>query len=720
MTKALLQKFWLDNSRFLIRIFIVILATTLIFFLPFNFLSSEVLSSIFAGVGAMMGGILAIVFTLNTFVAEQNSYFKGMTSFKGYSYTDLDRGCYLVLSSLIIIYFFLSMSVGGLKSTLPAQVFLIISIAVAIFLIDAMADNALKRTNIENAIAYAKDWLIKRVHLMQNLAKDLPEKINNVSSYKNNTKSLEIYLYQDTLKPFVMEVSVGVSDLLSLADKLSSDSSKSTIMVIRTLKDIFVEYIDVRKDNSLVQFDTDFVLAMKSDLEKFFEYPETELNRLAVLFGERNQENFALEIMSLYESIIMKSLEISKAPAVLKEENPLAQQMMHFFNDFREICYKKRFKEVIFQSHYVLNRIANKAIETKATMIVELAIDHMGYLMRQVSTIGYLNLVSELQKDLVSISINLIELYKDSYTLSHKIKEIFNDVFQFEKFLKEKYSNPLAQSMFIHGTLLPYIKFLLNKLRITEDPEIRFATVGYLQGYLASVRELSNENNKFAIYYLNESLDIIANGLIIILKDEKDEALRKAYVYLLDDILSFGTFTSRDFLEFIDIIANIGIRVITEFEQVDMTIMNSCIDTIIHVLEKQDVHDYNYPRGLLRLHFIGMVLLQKGYLDLYRQLREKIRSIDIKNGEQVSELFNFRDEYFYRIYSPTPFREDDIFSLMTKAIKVEDVDEYIFYTYASCDDRCSLKEEHEDRFSKQKEIIKLAQILRAKCLGESS
>lgn len=126
---------------------------------------------------------------------------------------------------------------------------------------------------------------------------------------------------------------------------------------------------------------------------------------------------------------------------------------------------------------------------------------------------------------------------------------------------------------------------------------------------------------------------------------------------------------------------------------------------------------YEEPRAALNLVFLGMIALKRGYSKVFTDIKDYLLKYDerynikykeaieadagLSENQLLMELLQWRDKFVQDKYSKS-FKFDEIDILLDNNIEAVDVDKFIFEVWNACDDRCSLKKEHEAKMHPKK------------------
>lgn len=677
------------------------------------YIDSETLSSIFIGAGAMMGGILAIAFTLNSSFLQQNQYLLSTSFFKEYIHGKAERISFFFISLLVVTYFILSFTVfssipilGDPKILMP---FLIFTIGLSIFVLDSLSSEISNRTNPLIVIQSLKKIALKEITI---LSKDIERLSSTVPKQnpENRSKNIEGLFYNVHFRDKVSLVSSRISDLIYLAESLQHQV-KPAEAAIYAIRDVLMGYIKIRKDNSIISLDTDGILGTNSDVQKILEYPLPEINRIVDIYATSKREYLCLKVKDLYQGLLLQALEIKDQTQTLFGENPVAEYIFFFFKRFIRYAFQNELEEVAFQSQYTLKEIALSSIKNRNGILFKEALATISWIMQV-----YEKTKNSLYLNQCQLTLAEILVYTNSLEVSNKkdyIEDIFETIFQFETTAPSHKYFYNAQNISLFSLKIePILRRILNSA-IDNNVEFQSFSLDFLEAYRSVIYKIFRFNPEYAKDFLISSISIVINYSIEIIQATKDQRVKERFkqeVQWYTSLISFLKPSSRknDTDIFVNPIVRLGLLSIVKFEDLDL--LNYSIDTLTRLLEKQDTESQDYYWNLNNMHLLGILLHQKKSPSSYEDFRLKLQSLVVDKEESAKNIRNWRDSLVEQRNSSIIDNEN--IHYIVRNVPIQEVDDYIFSIYGFCDSGCSMQKEHNLRREKQPYIIEFAEIIK--------
>ena len=277
--------------------------------LNFTALSVKEMSGAFLTVGAMIGGVLAIVFSLSLFGEQNAANLHLSRHFEIYAHGWREKFIY-VLIVMITIFF---LATGIWFSTNPPHItptlkFIAVTlfplaVGVVFVLVDWQYEIIRTRTNPVNAIRILEKKAIDHLGKMHGIAK----KMAKIIRAANREASEELALasvYISYLQPHLSIVDSRVELLLELSAKLSNrDEILTTNHALKAVHNVLAKYLELRKDSALTLLSPAVPLALTSDSENFIASSLERLNNVGEDFIEDGKTENARYLVNVYRSL---------------------------------------------------------------------------------------------------------------------------------------------------------------------------------------------------------------------------------------------------------------------------------------------------------------------------------------------------------------------------------------------------------------------------------
>ena len=309
-------------------------------------LSAKDISGGLLTVGAMLGGVLAIVFSLSLFGEQNAANLHLSRHFEIYAHGWRERFIYAVI--VIITIFFLAAGIWfnsdpphitpALKSI--TIVFFLLGVSFVFVLVDWQFEIIRTRTNPVNAIRSLEK---KAIDHLGRIHRDT-KKIAKIVRAANSEVTEELVLasaYSSYLRPHLSIVDSRVELLLELSAKLSNRSEILTANhALVGAHNVLAKYLELRKDSSRVRLSPMVPLAVTSDSENFIARSLERLNNVGEDFIKDGKTENARYVVDVYQSLATNSKDIRFINQ--DYENPIFVQITGYLNSLYSLRYKPK------------------------------------------------------------------------------------------------------------------------------------------------------------------------------------------------------------------------------------------------------------------------------------------------------------------------------------------------------------------------------------------
>jgi len=695
-------------------------------------LSQNILSNYLIAVGAMIGGTIAIIFSISIFLLQGIADLYSSKHFEDYTNGWRDQVIYIIVIAITLLFFGTGLFVGTLGTITNAYSSWIVLGSLALIglvfgLIDWQYELVRKKISPVNGILFLEK---KGLYFLKELQYNA-SKIADLISVKEAKLTNEMALataYNYVLKPFIndldrqLETLVEVS--MKLADREEIETTKSGFTVAHNL---LIMFLEARKTSSLVIPSMIAFLAVESDSQPFLTSNFERLNKAGEKFIIDGKEEIATHIISIYNSLAVKAKDISFIRQ--RNENPIIDHLVGYLNFFIENGKRLKNIEVVFQGADVLGNIAlicaEKGLDAtlygiqgnlrdiavfglteKNTVVVDRCI--ASYLAIIGSVFASKQIVARHQFDEALQNIATITNYVNTLIKSGYLPDNFTTRVSLSKGYNELYTVivKIVNYYFV-------LKEDREKSRCRSDINQLFEEIN------SSLRRLS-EDIKNCDSTLTDSIGRLLfniNNLIIDLYDNKEFAdQQKEFINHLSWNIHLPSWFvhhaekfdagSNAFNTLTDSIAKTGILVVEKLKNKKLAV--SCIDTLYNItkdsLDKTtERYGYAEPRVLEKACYVGILALKKGWNDVFTEVGLKIYEfeplyfakyltkipadidpanhnvIGLPHSDQlVRELWRWRDDFNKERLNGTLRIRDDAQAMMYEIIDQIDIDRFIF------------------------------------------
>ena len=329
----------------------------------------DMMSGAFLTVGAMIGGVLAIVFSLSLFGEQNAANLHLSRHFEIYAHGWREKFIYVLIVMITIFFLatgiWLNSNPPDITPTLKSItiVFFLLGVGFVFVLVDWQYEIIRRRTNPVSAI-----------HLLEKKAIDHLGKIHRgagklakIVRAANREVSEELALasvYSGYLQPHLSVVESRIELLLELSAKLSNRNEiLTTNRALKSVHNVLAKYLDLRKDSSLALSSSVALLVVTSDSEDFIASSLERLNNVGEDFIKGRKTENARYVVDMYQSLAAKSKDIEFINRDC--ENPIFAQITGYLNLYIRFAISQKEQEVVFRAARVYTDLALVALEKK-------------------------------------------------------------------------------------------------------------------------------------------------------------------------------------------------------------------------------------------------------------------------------------------------------------------------------------------------------------------
>lgn len=685
------------------------------------------LSNWFIAIGGMIGGVFAIVFTLLEYAQTNSAYLQSNKIYRDYIH---DRGQKLsyVFFTLTILYFVFFAYIFSASNVILPDDLIEIVVSIAIYLvgsvlitIDCLHEQSFLKSTPITQIRFVEKI---GINLLKTIKKDL-ERVSTIIRLReegisvSESQNFAYALKQNRLLGFsdYIEYITGIVSIL--AEQRKINDVRTGISVINNLINTYLEY---RKDNSAMHLSDIGILNIEGDDHKIIASILESINRLGRYFVTEDFEVNAIDIIDLYENIAINAFQIKYLNRLPVSEHPILNQIVFSFNEYVNESARNNKLEVVYQALNALERIGLNILNRKIQVADQFVID-------KIELIHYWGL--QTHNSIVidrcrEIWVNLL-LQSILSNQRHNIENIVDMIFES---LKDTQSTPVLANKYFQSNIQLFTILLttglpkiMNPLLNGElsDPSGVFDFIDKLWSTLQSYAENTNTTHQNIFGVIGKFITFIERFMVKWIDVQKDQKLRDEikdklgwYIHLPAWFMNNAKLELRHYDDLIDSSTILGLMSIIELEDLELT--NTAVSSLKSILDKFVAKENNSlgfdePRVALSLSYLGIIALKKSYTQLFDDIKKYLLDFDDKyqnkhkdyldkvsglNTHQVvNEVWSWRDNFNYEKLN-TRYFMDDIEELLQDNIVREDIDRFIFEVWGACDDKCSLREEHEE------------------------
>jgi len=630
-------------------------------------------AQLFVTVGAMVAGMLAIVFALSVLLIQNAAATQSSGLFDVMARDRWQDWVYWTLALIALSDIIIAGALLGFPEMLSlmsagiAMGILIFTTGFSLLLVFLQLSRTYDRINPLKSINYVKSSILR--HLSQlgvaasHHSKYVRAKVSGGYSQSDAERLAAAFLL---LRPQLSAVSSRLTFLFDYHDKLFQQREMTAArLVLRAIGEVAVKYIEIRRDSFFV-VPSSHALVTVSDSQVFFRDILESLVAKAKHYMRSGDDGGATEIVRILEGVTAKAMDV-KFIGDLHGENPLVQQTRAHMGLIITHARQLQHTESLFQAVKSLGRLGQLAAAADLHMEA-LAMSKdlhtaaiAGVVLRQeviwTEALGSLCVLLEAYgtnpKQRNTNSLSFIFDYLRS-TLNLAFRAVDGDLVGSSSAVYTSFSSPFeTTTRVVHN---------LAKRASGGSPEQDVPmsmVIETCETYQRFLRQLSEEVKSADSYMVEAAAKSICqtSKLLIGLQDsseyEKDsEEVQKALNRLVNQLGWFAENAEEikhghNFDSLVESAAKIGLRAV-EVENSDI----AC--TAIRVIEwlakayVDKVHggyrEFSVPRIMKRACLVGLLAFKRDMTEPLKLLKETIAEIDAKAEEQAVEALKASGE----------------------------------------------------------------------------
>ncbi len=694
---------WDLNSRNIIRITIIIIGLTLSFLTYFYFPVFEnysALSNGYFAIGSMMGGIIAIVYSLTNFLQQSVNELQSSSFYEKYIHDKRDQQIYRYLATITILFLFIGFLTSG-TTTYLAWIKLFTATAIslitlALILIDFLHQSTSQKVNPTNAIKYLENECSNLLKTIKIDAEHFIKVISANSNYSN--EEITKFVYGSAEKTNFKYLFDNLQGMIEIATQLSEKQKDfQTNQAIDSVARILYQYLQLRKGNSSKELAKDGLLTFNSDSQELFMNFFEDFNRFAKRLLIAQKETSMRCVIKTYESLVLESLKLSYGKNDLLGDNPISFQIFHYFKTLISEILVSNNLESIYQAEVSLNNISIQTVGYRDQLLAPNVIESLEEIIQWGITHEQQIIVQTVFKTIV-FTLNA-SLFVPISTAKSNIADFLKLFFKYTDFIQQVKRGSAYHSMFIYI----FNMWLINSV-YTSIAKNALKSEQVLENALTFYEELAFSLRS----YVRETTDIYSDilslvgkyliQLIQLLFLVRSNIKKPDYISNIDRLINDYSSLSSWFIipkekfsnieAYFQLTTFIAIKLIIDNHSED-TIMKS-VKTLTYMIEKHlhaaDLHT-DEPKSAIYLSYIG-VLTHNKYNSVFEFIKSFLQKHDseykikykdfidkkyLDGLEIVSKVWNWRDE----LSTSSPHYNDNILPMLKKVVLPSDIDNFV-------------------------------------------
>ncbi len=717
---------WINSKNSLIGalVYFIILIGAIFFLGKFidPFFNKSDAITFFTAAAAMVGGILAIVFSLSILLMS-NAAARIPVGF--YEVVAKDWSHVLIfflisICSLVIFTFALLFGKLGLGLSIRAFQVALFLIGLVFYLTFFFYQRVRNRLNPEKVLEIAFKQALKALDYTYKRAQEISEVlIRQPKLDKSITKGLTLATSFKYLKPEFAYINNRLNYLFDYHNKLlASNERSSALRVIQAITQILLKYFQTRKDSSLI-LPTGFVSATTSDSREFLTSPLEKFVAVGENYMKENNNEGITKVIFVFLQLCQSASRINYQTKH-KVESPIMEQCRGYLNQLLNSAIKFGNQEALFQGAIVfpqitpividqnlhheflsiyemLDKIAFSALKNGFEVVFGEVINSYTKIISQLISTRYFNLKMELGSLLEHLRNNIFTGY--ILTASGALENNF--------VTQTKLALPFEQLSLIILQIAREVEKENSENEQKKWKQVFFTTVEELRATLRYLSEKMKTPNNILVNTFGNIIADIGYLLIDLAQEDKwnedkTELIRQVGWYLyqtewfVHEAENIKDDSALDSL--VEAATKIGIRALGRSQD---EIAKDAIKIIANFANKMlaskegSVYGFSEPRIMDRACFIGIFALKLGKKDIVDDLKKYIKAFEesyikkwfsnvpkgIKLGSPTKnqlkiEVFELIEEIMNR-YGHLPVTNWSR-EIMAQLVSEEDVNKFIF------------------------------------------
>ncbi len=351
-TKAKIYNHFREQANKYWSILFTGVSVTLSIFVPTlfaDFDNKDVLG-FYTSIGGMTGGMLAIIFTFITLLANYALTEYPPEFFKISGNDRKQAVIYVLLAILSVAFFAIGLSYpSDPRNNYWLNVITIFLLMIVFLLVFVSYTTMRARLNPQSAF---RNYIVQPALKLIDEAEKKAKKVTKLfaSNPTSKDKDLELHAKQQAqilLTAHYNQLNSYIGIMYDYHAMLRErKKERAAINVLVGIQSILFRYIDARKDN-LILLPTDYLMVLQTDSQKFFESNFERINsKLSEYIDDNNLEGIR-NTVTLYTNLGIKLSELV-FPSMPRED-PQLEQCFGYLNQVRDMAIQKNNSEATFE-----------------------------------------------------------------------------------------------------------------------------------------------------------------------------------------------------------------------------------------------------------------------------------------------------------------------------------------------------------------------------------
>lgn len=319
----------------------------------------------FTATAAMIGGILAIIFSLSILLMGNAAERIPVGFYETAAKDGLHDLIFFLISICSLVVFIFSLLFGRLNLGLSVVAFqvTIILVGSVFYLTFVFYQRVRQRLNPANVLKIAADQALKKLNSIYKRAEEIADVLIRQPKLKKAvTKEEALATSFQYLQPEFAYINSRLNYLYDYHGKLVASNERSSALgVLQVITQILQKYFQTRKDSSFV-LPAGFLLATTSDSRAFLTPPLERLVAVGENYMRDNDNEGVTRVISIFVQLCQSASQINYLTKH-KVESPILEQCRGYLGQLLDSAIKFNYQEALFQGAVAYSQITPIAIK---------------------------------------------------------------------------------------------------------------------------------------------------------------------------------------------------------------------------------------------------------------------------------------------------------------------------------------------------------------------
>jgi len=609
----------------------------------------------FTAVATMIGGILAIIFSLSVLLMGNAAERIPVGFYETVAKDRFHDLIFFLISICSLTIFTFALLFGKLGLGLSVFLFqaVLFLVGVVFFLTFVFYQRVRSRLNPANVLKIASKQALEKLESTHKRAKEIAEVlIRQPKLDKTVTKEEALATSFQYLQPEFVYINSRLNYLFDYHNKLVASNERSSALdVLQIITKILQTYFQTRKDSSLV-LPAGFILATTSDSRAFLTPPLERFVAVGENYMRDNDNEGITRVISIFVQLCQSASQINYLTKH-KVESPIMEQCRGYLDQLLQSAIKFNYQEALFQGAVAYPQIT--PIVIKQNLHHEfLSIYEM---LDKIAISALANRFNVVLGEVINAyTITISQLISSRYfNLEMELKSLLKHLRDIIFYAYVSISAGTLESSFVTQTnlALPFktlLSLIFQAAKVATDAKTQDEQKDWKQVFFTSVEEL-----RATFRYLSEKMktpnhvlintfgDIISDIGCLLLdltqnnkwKEDKTELTKQVgwYLYQTEWFIHEAEKIKDNhaFDSLVEAAAKIGIRALQrdqdETAKDAIKIISNFANKML-VKEEGNAYGFTEPRIMERACFIGILALKVGKKEIIDELKKYIKPFE--------------------------------------------------------------------------------------------